>query len=145
MFGVSPLVPAYGRTYTSLEAAQADLDAGKDFTTASGHYIGRDELLKLDFVEIRCRYGRGLRRTGILQVRPAAAAAPAAPAAVDPDVERFASYVTGSALHAAGPRNERVHPCPTCREPDRLTARDVAAGYQCDACAFAAEGGFALD
>ena len=26
----------------------------------------------------------------------------------------------------------REFPCPTCEEPNRLTAKDVALGYQCD-------------
>lgn len=41
-----------------------------------------------------------------------------------------------SALHP-GKRNR---PCPTCGEPNRLTAKDVAKGYQCDFCADNAEG-----
>ena len=47
----------------------------------------------------------------------------------------------GSALRAAGPGNPRNLPCPTCREPDRLTAADRRQGYQCDSCADRAEGG----
>ena len=45
-----------------------------------------------------------------------------------------------SALRAAGKGNPRNLPCPTCREPNRLTPADVRRGYQCDACADAAEG-----
>lgn len=41
-----------------------------------------------------------------------------------------------SALRAG----KRCHPCPTCKAPARLTARDVSLGYQCDRCADAAEG-----
>ena len=41
-----------------------------------------------------------------------------------------------SALRAG----KRCHPCPTCGEPDRLTAHDVALHYQCDECADRAEG-----
>jgi hypothetical protein len=37
----------------------------------------------------------------------------------------------------AGTRNL---PCPTCRKPDRLTAKDRSHGYQCDECADRAEG-----
>lgn len=48
----------------------------------------------------------------------------------------FADPGGRSALRA-GVRN---HPCPTCGEPDRLTSKDVALGYQCDACADRAEG-----
>ncbi len=45
-----------------------------------------------------------------------------------------------SALRAATPDNPRVYPCPTCHEPNKLTGKDVEAGYQCDACADRAEG-----
>lgn len=41
-----------------------------------------------------------------------------------------------SALRAG----KRVHPCPTCGEPDRLTLEDKRLGYQCDPCADRAEG-----
>lgn len=46
-----------------------------------------------------------------------------------------------SALRAASRRNPRNLPCPTCQEPDRLTAADKQRGYQCDACADRDEGG----
>lgn len=46
-----------------------------------------------------------------------------------------------SALRRATSTNPRVHPCPTCHAPRRLTASDVARGYQCDACADRDEGG----
>ena len=29
----------------------------------------------------------------------------------------------------------RSFPCPTCKQPDRLSAADVRHGYQCDGCA----------
>ena len=38
-------------------------------------------------------------------------------------------------------KGTRSFPCPTCKEPDKLTARDVANHYQCDACADRDEGG----
>lgn len=47
-----------------------------------------------------------------------------------------------SALRAASRRNPRCLPCPTCHAPNRLTPADRAAGYQCDACADRAEGGW---
>ena len=56
-------------------------------------------------------------------------------------VERFADPGGDSALHAAGKDNPRNLPCPTCGWPNRLTARDVASGYQCDSCANAMERG----
>ena len=48
----------------------------------------------------------------------------------------------GSALRAASCRNPRNLPCPTCKEPNRLTPADVSRGYQCDACADREEGGW---
>lgn len=45
-----------------------------------------------------------------------------------------------SALRAAGRGNPRNQPCPTCKQPNRLTPADVARGYQCDSCADALEG-----
>jgi len=50
----------------------------------------------------------------------------------------FADPGGRSALRA-GPR---VHPCPICGRPNRLSAKDVQLGYQCDACADAQEGGY---
>lgn len=47
-----------------------------------------------------------------------------------------------SALRAASRRNPRNLPCPNCGQPDRLTPADRAQGYQCDACADRAEGGW---
>ena len=46
----------------------------------------------------------------------------------------------GSALRAASRSNPRIHPCPTCKAPNRLTPADVERGYQCDACADREEG-----
>jgi hypothetical protein len=50
---------------------------------------------------------------------------------------RFRDPGGRSALHP-GPR---TRPCPTCGRARALTVADVAAGYQCDRCADAAEGG----
>jgi hypothetical protein len=55
-------------------------------------------------------------------------------------VERFADPGGRSALHAAGPGNERTLPCPTCGTENVLTPADRARGYQCDRCADMAEG-----
>jgi len=52
----------------------------------------------------------------------------------------FADPGGTSALRAATRSNPRDLPCPTCGEPNRLTPADRRAGYQCDACADAAEG-----
>jgi hypothetical protein len=45
-----------------------------------------------------------------------------------------------SALRSATKKNPRNRPCPTCGKPNKLTPQDEALGYQCDACACAAEG-----
>ncbi len=47
----------------------------------------------------------------------------------------------GSALRAAGKGNPRNLPCPTCKEPNKLTPKDKRLGYQCDTCARQDEGG----
>jgi hypothetical protein len=44
-------------------------------------------------------------------------------------------------LRASSASNPRNLPCPNCDEPNRLTPKDVALGYQCDACANRAEHG----
>lgn len=46
-----------------------------------------------------------------------------------------------SSLRAASCLNPRNLPCPTCKEPNKLTPADVRRGYQCDDCADRAEGG----
>jgi hypothetical protein len=55
-------------------------------------------------------------------------------------VAMFAEPGGDSALRAADAGNPREHPCPNCGAEDVLTPADVARGYQCDACADAAEG-----
>jgi hypothetical protein len=56
--------------------------------------------------------------------------------------EEFADPGGKSALRAASKSNPRIYPCPNCKTPNVLTAKDVQLGYQCDACADCAEGGF---
>jgi hypothetical protein len=53
----------------------------------------------------------------------------------------FADPGGNSALRAATPSNPRNLPCPTCGGKNRLTPKDRALGYQCDACADQAERG----
>jgi hypothetical protein len=60
----------------------------------------------------------------------------------DFDDNNFADPGGGSALRAAGPRNPRNIPCPTCKRPNKLTPADEARGYQCDSCADRAERGY---
>lgn len=45
-----------------------------------------------------------------------------------------------SSLRASSKSNPRNLPCPTCKEPNRLTPKDKRLGYQCNSCADAAEG-----
>jgi hypothetical protein len=56
------------------------------------------------------------------------------------DRSDFADPGGRSALRASSRRNPRNLPCPTCGEPNKLTPKDRALGYQCDACADSAEG-----
>ena len=51
------------------------------------------------------------------------------------DRDDFADPGGRSALRASTPNNPRIHPCPNCGAPNRLTPADVARGYQCDTCA----------
>lgn len=53
----------------------------------------------------------------------------------DDDRSEFADPGGTSALRAATKDNPRNLPCPTCGEPNRLTPKDKALGYQCDTCA----------
>lgn len=59
----------------------------------------------------------------------------------DADDVEFADPGGQSALRAARPDNPRDLPCPSCGAPNRLTPEDASLGYQCDACANAAERG----
>ena len=59
----------------------------------------------------------------------------------DEDRSEFQDPYGRSALRRATRSNPRNLPCPTCGEPNRLTAKDRHLGYQCDACADRSEGG----
>ena len=59
----------------------------------------------------------------------------------DDDRSMFADPGGKSALRASSRRNPRNQPCPTCKQPNRLTPADRALGYQCDVCADSAERG----
>lgn len=60
----------------------------------------------------------------------------------DERVERFADPGGTSALYPASESNPRCLPCPSCGRANVLTPADRMAGYQCDACADALEGGY---
>jgi hypothetical protein len=53
----------------------------------------------------------------------------------DDDRSDFADPGGKSSLRAASADNPRDRPCPTCGRQNVLTPKDVAEGYQCDACA----------
>lgn len=59
----------------------------------------------------------------------------------DPDDMDFAEPGGRSALRAARKGNRRNLPCPTCRQPNKLTPADRAQSYVCDSCADVAERG----
>ncbi len=54
----------------------------------------------------------------------------------------FADPTGHSALRAETPTNPRNLPCPTCKQPNRLTPADVRRSYQCDQCADRLERGY---
>lgn len=56
--------------------------------------------------------------------------------------EQFAEPGGNSALRAATRNNPRNLPCPSCKQPNRLTPADKARGYQCNTCADRDEMGF---
>jgi hypothetical protein len=49
--------------------------------------------------------------------------------------DTFADPGGNSSLRRATKSNPRNLPCPSCDEPNRLTPKDRALGYQCDSCA----------
>ena len=57
------------------------------------------------------------------------------------DRSEFEQPYGNSALRRSSRANPRNLPCPNCHEPNRLTPKDVALGYQCDSCADALEAG----
>jgi hypothetical protein len=59
----------------------------------------------------------------------------------DDDRSEFADPGGNSALRAETRDNPRNQPCPTCGKANKLTPKDVALHYQCDACADRDEGG----
>lgn len=61
---------------------------------------------------------------------------------IDDDFSMFEDPGGNSALRKATPDNPRNLPCGNCGAENRLTPKDVALGYQCDACADRAEQGW---
>lgn len=68
MFGISSLVPAYGRSYNSVKAVQKDFDANKDFKTSFGSLINKDQVRAEGIKSIQVRYGKNLTKTTMLRV-----------------------------------------------------------------------------
>lgn len=60
----------------------------------------------------------------------------------DCDYDDFADPGGRSALRRETEDNPRAYPCPTCKAENTLTRKDLALGYQCDACADACERGY---
>jgi len=54
-FGITPLVPAYGRDYATETEVREAWDADKDFLTASGQLINRPQFEPDSKVPIRYR------------------------------------------------------------------------------------------
>jgi len=65
LFGIEPLMPAYGRDYETPEEAQADFSKNLDFRTPSGPYTNKSDLAKMypHLERIRVRFNR-LEDTG---------------------------------------------------------------------------------
>ena len=60
LFGIEPLMPAYGREYETPAEAQADFSKNLDFRTPSGPYTNKSDLAKMypDLEKIRVRFNR---------------------------------------------------------------------------------------
>lgn len=53
----------------------------------------------------------------------------------DEIANRFQDPGGVSSLHRVTSTNRRDQPCPTCKQEDAITLKDVHHGYQCDRCA----------
>lgn len=60
LFGIEPLVPAYGRDYEDHAQVRDALLGGTDFRTAGGQYCSIRDLRGMGLRSIQVRYGRGL-------------------------------------------------------------------------------------
>jgi hypothetical protein len=68
MSGLSPIVPAYGRSYNSLKALESDFNALKDFKTPMGQAINKTDLINEGLKSIQVRYGKNLTKTAVLNI-----------------------------------------------------------------------------
>ena len=55
-FGITPLVPAYGRDYKSQAALKTDWEDEKDFLTVGGNLVNRQQFKPGCSVEIRYEF-----------------------------------------------------------------------------------------
>ena len=65
MFGLEPLVPAYGRDYKSKKEVEAAFLANKDFQTPMGQYTNCADIQRLhpDKTDIQIRYAKKTKVT----------------------------------------------------------------------------------
>jgi hypothetical protein len=69
LYGIEPLMGAYGRSYTSIKVAQADFNNDKDFCMASGSYVNKPQLVEMGVTMIDFRYGKGNTKKDCLKVQ----------------------------------------------------------------------------
>jgi hypothetical protein len=70
LFGIEPLLPAYGRDYENIEDVQKDFDADKDFSTSFGKLINKAQLVDMGVNKIQVHFNKK-EDTGMLTVDPA--------------------------------------------------------------------------
>ena len=69
LYGIEPLTGAYGRSYTSIKAAQADFNADKDFRMCGGGYVNKPQLVEIGVTMVDFRYGKGNTKKDCLLVQ----------------------------------------------------------------------------
>ena len=65
MFGITPLKPGYGRDYRNMKDVEKDFNAGKDFVTASGQLINKEQIKELGLKSVEIRYSKLMKVTVI--------------------------------------------------------------------------------
>ena len=70
LYGIEPIQAAYGRSYTSIKAAQADFDNDLDFIMANGSYVNKPQLVEMGVTMIDFRYGKGNTKKDCLKCKP---------------------------------------------------------------------------
>jgi len=69
LYGIEPIQAAYGRSYTSIKAAQADFDNDLDFKMANGSYVNKPQLVEMGIERIDLRYGKGGTKKNCLKCK----------------------------------------------------------------------------